>query len=72
MILAIAQPNGARGLFWIIVLLTVYVLPTIVAYLRKVPNKGSVAVVDVLLGWTLIGWVAALAMAARSRPAASA
>lgn len=46
----------------------VYLLPTIVAYTRKVPNTGSVFVINLFLGWTLIGWVVALAMAARSVP----
>jgi hypothetical protein len=32
-----------------------------------VPNLGSVAVINTFLGWTFIGWVVALAMAARSR-----
>jgi hypothetical protein len=45
----------------------VYFTPTIVAFSRQVPNKGSVLVVNLLLGWTFIGWAVALAMAARSR-----
>lgn len=50
-----------------ILLLIGYFIPTIVAYARSVPNKGSVAVVNFFLGWTVIGWIIALAMAARSR-----
>ncbi|MDS1116379.1 superinfection immunity protein [Gordonia westfalica] len=45
-----------------------YLLPSIVAELRKAPNKGSIIVINVLLGWTIIGWVVALAMAARDVP----
>ena len=45
-----------------------YLLPVLIGWLRKVPDLGSVAVVNVLLGWTLIGWAAALAMALRSVP----
>lgn len=44
----------------------VYLLPTFVGWARRVPHLGSVAVVNVLLGWTLAGWVVALAMALRS------
>jgi Superinfection immunity protein len=29
------------------------------------PNTGSVVVVNVLLGWTIVGWVVALAIALR-------
>jgi Superinfection immunity protein len=45
-----------------------YVLPALVAFIRHVPNTGSVVVINVLLGWTFIGWVVALAMALRSVP----
>ena len=38
------------------------------AHERKVPNFGSIAVINLFLGWTLIGWVVALAMAFRSVP----
>jgi|SRR5215218_3344382 hypothetical protein len=47
--------------------LAVYFLPTIISTKRKVPNVGSVVVIDTLLGWTLIGWLLTPAMAARSR-----
>ncbi len=32
------------------------------------PNAGSVAVITLLLGWTLVGWAVAIAMAVRSVP----
>jgi Superinfection immunity protein len=53
------------GLFMV----ALYFVPTIVGVVRGVPNVGSVAVINVFLGWTFIGWVVALAMAARSVPA---
>lgn len=43
-------------------------VPTIVGVIRKVPNIGSVVVINLFLGWTLVGWVVALAMAARTVP----
>lgn len=45
-----------------------YFAPALVAFSRGVPSKWSVFVVNLFLGWTLIGWVVALAMAARSKP----
>jgi hypothetical protein len=54
----------------LIVLLAIYVLPSVVAASRQVPNVGSVIVIDLLLGWTLIGWVVAMAMAVRTVPQA--
>jgi hypothetical protein len=47
--------------------LPLYVLPLIIAYLRGAPDRASVAVINVLLGWTYLGWVAALALAVRDR-----
>jgi hypothetical protein len=48
-----------------------YLLPVLVGLARRVPDIGPLAAVNVLLGWTLVGWVAALALALRTaRPAA--
>lgn len=46
----------------------VYFAPSAVAFYRNVPNVWSVFVINLFLGWTLIGWVIALAMAVRSVP----
>ncbi len=43
-----------------------YLLPVLIGLARRVPDIGSVAAINVLLGWTLLGWAAALAMALRS------
>ncbi|MFG2674398.1 superinfection immunity protein [Streptomyces sp. NPDC048445] len=43
-----------------------YFAPTVVAFARGVSNSGSILVLNLFLGWTLVGWVVALAMAARS------
>lgn len=42
----------------------VYFLPTINAKSRKHPNASSIFLLDLFLGWTLIGWVAALVWSA--------
>lgn len=47
-----------EAIFFIVV---IYLLPTIVAIVRSRTNTGSILVVNLFLGWTLIGWVAALA-----------
>lgn len=54
------------GLGLLVLLLVIYFVPLAVAMVRKVSNTGSIAVINVFLGWTLIGWVVALAMAART------
>lgn len=50
---------------WVISFIA-YWIPTVVAFVRGVPNKASVLVINLFLGWTIIGWVVALAMAVRS------
>jgi hypothetical protein len=44
-------------------LMVLYFVPSVVALYRETPNKGSTIVVNIFLGWTVIGWVVALAMA---------
>lgn len=39
-----------------------YFVPTIVALVRKRPKPGATIAVNVLLGWTVIGWAVALWM----------
>ena len=47
------------------VVLALYLLPSVLAWYRGAPNLWSVVAIDVLLGWTVVGWVVALAMAVR-------
>lgn len=43
------------------VVIAAYLLPTIIAGVRRVVNIGSVFAINLLLGWTFVGWVVALA-----------
>ncbi|WP_238531194.1 superinfection immunity protein [Candidatus Puniceispirillum marinum] len=38
-------------------------MPSIIGITRGVRNLGSIIVINLFLGWSLIGWVFALAMA---------
>jgi len=40
-----------------------YFVPTLIALFRSHPNGWPILVINFFLGWTLIGWVVALAMA---------
>lgn len=52
---------------WVLTVLTVgYMLPWAIAATRGKANHGAIAVIDLLLGWSLIGWVVALVMACQS------
>lgn len=50
----------------VFVALFLYFIPTIVGVDRQVVDLGSVVTINVLLGWTVIGWIVALAMAMRT------
>jgi len=62
--------NVLRITFAILFLISIYLLPTGIAMLRRVRNAGSIAVVNVLLGWTLVGFVVAFAWSVRSQESA--
>lgn len=44
----------------LLLLFTLYILPTIIADYRKHPNLTSLFVLNLFLGWTILGWVGAL------------
>lgn len=60
-------------LTWLAVLAALYLLPTGIAMVRKMPNAAPIAFINLLLGWTGVGWVIALVMASmqvqQARPA---
>lgn len=43
--------------------LAIYLVPTIVAAARRPTNMAAAILVNVLLGWTMLGWVVALVLA---------
>jgi uncharacterized membrane protein len=46
-------------------ILYIYFLPTITAIRKNSPNKMAVVIVNILFGFTLIGWVVALVLASK-------
>lgn len=57
---------AAAALAGITIALTgLYLLPVLLAWARHVPGVATVAVINILLGWTLAGWAVALALALR-------
>lgn len=48
----------------IVIGIALYILPSIIAATRSEKvNVGSIVVINLLLGWTVIGWIISLAMA---------
>lgn len=57
----------AAGMWVLVALICLYFLPWIVAHNRQHPAVDGILILDLFLGWTVIGWVIALAWAC-SRP----
>ena len=54
---------------WVLAALTIgYMLPWAVAATRGKSNQGAIAVLNLLVGWTVIGWIVALVMAFAAHP----
>lgn len=44
----------------------VYCVPTLVAFVRRLPNRGRIAFRNLAFGWTVVFWVWALYKATRT------
>ncbi|KXX63885.1 superinfection immunity protein [Marichromatium gracile] len=53
-------PVDVSGLFLSAVFITLYVLPGLIAHDRGLSRRLRITVINVLFGWTLVGWVAVL------------
>lgn len=51
------------SIFWAIFLVVLYFCPAIMAYQAKKKDKSAILALNILLGWTFIGWVIALVWA---------
>ena len=51
------------GLSLWVMALGLYLLPTLVAWFQQHPQLYAIAALNLLLGWTLVGWIGALVLA---------
>lgn len=54
------------GFVLIGICIILYLIPAIYAYQNNRTNKHAIFILNVMLGWTFIGWVAALVWAAKT------
>ncbi len=47
-------------LFLAVLIFAFYFLPTLIAFLRQHKNKLAIFLLNLLLGWTVLGWVVSL------------
>jgi Superinfection immunity protein len=69
-----AAPRNGDGMFdnttaiiMLIFAALIYMLPTLIAFGREHPRRQDIAVINILLGWTLIGWLAIFLWASLAR-----
>lgn len=51
------------AVFFGLLALALWMIPTLVAFLRKHPKRKAIFLFDLLLSWTIVGWFFALAWA---------
>jgi hypothetical protein len=49
--------TGTTGGLVLLIIVVVYFLPTLVAIVRSKRNTNAIGVLNLLLGWTFVGWV---------------
>lgn len=54
------KPQVTSLIFIIIITALIYFIPTVVCLIRKHTYKFYVICLNIILGWTLIGWIASL------------
>lgn len=52
------------GIIFLLLALTLYFMPTVIAWNRNHKNLLPIFFVNLFLGWTLLGWIAALVWSA--------
>ena len=59
-----AKHDGGGFSVAVFLLLTAYFFPSICAFVGRHPNASAILILNLFLGWTLLGWVGALVWAA--------
>ncbi len=58
------DPNSGFSRVTIMVVITVamYILPTLLAWKRQSSRRWRITAINLLLGWTVVGWVVSMVM----------
>ncbi len=60
--------SAATGLLVLVICFIFYFLPTVTAAARHTRNGGIVLLLNLFLGWTIIGWMLAMGWALKDDP----
>ena len=58
-------------MIWLVLIMgkvIIYVVPSLIAARRQAERLRRIVMVNLLLGWTVIGWIIAMVMATRPHP----
>ncbi len=58
-----------QGGFYLFIIICVYFIPGIIGMMKGKNNAGAIFLLNLFLGWSLIGWVVALVWAVTNDPA---
>lgn len=65
------QGGGApKGAVMLVVLALLYALPAMLAWKRQSRRRWKITAINLLLGWTVIGWIVAMVMTYAYEPPA--
>jgi hypothetical protein len=59
--------ESTANVIMLMLVLIIYMLPTLIAFGREHPRRGEIAVINIVIGWTLIGWIIVFLWAALGR-----
>jgi len=54
------QNLGLLEILLVILVFIAYFLPSLIAFLRQHKNKLAIFLLNLILGWTVLGWVVSL------------
>ena len=57
-----------EGFIYLVIIACLYFIPYGVARSRKHPSTTGIGLLNLVLGWTMIGWLVALILAASGKP----
>ncbi len=60
------MPDIAQGFsrvsVMVIITVAIYILPTMLAWKRQSSRRWRITLINLLLGWTVVGWIVAMVM----------
>lgn len=54
------ENDPTNGIVFFLILFAIYFLPSIIAVSKKKKNGVAIFVTNLLLGWTVLGWIISL------------